>query len=235
MNVYLFDIETSPVLGYVWGIYQQDVIEVVEDWYLLSFSAKKLGGRQVTRGLDDFPSYSKNRKNDRKLVEEIWKIFDDADVLIAHNGDSFDIKKCYDRFSYWGMKPPSPFKSIDTLKLAKKHFRFTSNRLDALGEHLGLGRKIETSKSLWLKCMNGDKTSWRQMKKYNAQDVLLLEKVYNKLLPYAENIIYKQMRGKEEAKCDSCGSWDLQRRGFHWKGGRRVQRYQCMACGHWQL
>ena len=235
-KIYLFDIESSPIKGYTWGIYEQNVIKVIEDWYMLSFSIKELDGKIVTKTLPDYPNYKRDKHNDRELVREMWQYFDKADILIAHNGDSFDIKKCYDRFSYWGLKPPSPFKKIDTLKIARKYFKFTSNKLNDLGEHLGLGKKVRTGGfDLWEDCMAGDPKAWKLMRKYNGQDVMLLEKVYKKVLPYIENHPMGNMKEKKSLpRCDNCQEEKLHKRGTAWRGRKLVQLYQCKACGHWQ-
>lgn len=236
-RIYLFDIESSPIQAYVWGMYEQDVIKVIRDWHMLAFSVKELGGRQITRTLADYPNYRRDKSNDRELVKEMWSYFDKADILIAHNGDSFDIKKCFDRFSYWGLQPPSPFKKIDTLKIARKHFKFTSNKLNDLGEHLGLGKKVRTGGfDLWEDCMKGDMRAWRLMKKYNAQDVRLLEKVYLKFLPFIDNHPAAKMKPKENKwhECQNCGEKALQSRGYEWSNNRKLRRFQCLSCGHWQ-
>lgn len=235
-TIYLFDIESSPIKGYTWGLYEQNVIKVLEDWYMLAFSVKELDGKQLTRILPDYPNYRRDKGNDKELVKEMWQYFDKADILIAHNGDSFDIKKCYDRFSYWGLPPPSPFKKIDTLKVARKHFKFTSNKLNDLGEHLGLGKKVRTGGfDLWEDCMDGDMKAWRLMRKYNAADVILLERLYKKLRPYIDNHPLTKMKHRDSLPaCDNCGARKLQSRGTAWRLGKKVGRYQCDGCGHWQ-
>ncbi len=126
-SIILLDIETAPSLGYVWGIWEQNVISVKEEWFILSFATKVLGvGKPVIYALPDYKHYKRNHYDDEALVKELWKILDEADVVIAHNGDRFDIKKSNARFIYHGLKPPSPYKTIDTLKIARKHFNFNS-------------------------------------------------------------------------------------------------------------
>ena len=93
------------------------------------------------KALCDYPEYDANLDNDFFLVKDLRDLFDEADVLIAHNGDRFDIRKAQARMVRYGMKPPSRYQTIDTLKAARKYFQFDSSRLDALGQYLGLGQK----------------------------------------------------------------------------------------------
>ena len=227
-KILFLDIETSPNISYTWGKWEQDVIEFKEEWHILSYSAKWLGGEQVTEGMCDF-----NDKTDKTLVKRIYQLFDEADIIVAHNGDQFDIKKCQARFTFYGFKPTSPFKTVDTKKIAKKYFNFNSNSLNDLGISLGLGKKRKHDGfDPWLGCMNGDKKSWDIMKKYNAQDVLLLEKIYTHFLPWISSHPNLSLYINKEV-CPNCGSNDLQSRGYSLTLGGKFRRFQCQDCGHW--
>src|ERR1044072_2516292 len=103
MKILLFDIETAPSLGYVWGKWEQDVLDFKREWYMLCFVAKWLDKKgMITGALTDFKTYKKDPENDRELVKQLWHLFDEADILIAHNGDQFDVKKANARFTYYG-------------------------------------------------------------------------------------------------------------------------------------
>jgi len=133
------------------------------------------------------------------------------------------------------MKPPSPYKVVDTLLAARSQFAFSSNKLDDLGETLGLGRRVEHEGfELWRKCMNGEKKAWKDMLRYNEQDVVLLEAVYLRLLPYIKNhpnvnVIMDQTK----CKCTACGSSKLHKRGYAYTNASKFQRFQCQDCGKW--
>ena len=117
-------------------------------------------------GLNDYDDYALDKDNDLDLTKTIHRLIDEADLTIAHNGDRFDTRKVHARFAIHGLNPPSPVRSIDTLKVARKYFAFTSNRLNDLGEVLGLGKKESTGGfQLWLDCMAGDARAWARMKK----------------------------------------------------------------------
>ncbi len=231
MKILLFDIETSPNLGYIWGKYEQDVLQYVRQGSMLSFAYKWLDEKFVhARSLPDFPLYKKDKFNDKELIKELWDLLDEADVVIAHNGDAFDIKKVNAFFAKAGLTPPSPYQTVDTLKVARNNFKFNSNKLDDLGDYLGIGRKYETGGfGLWKGCMDGDSESWRKMVKYNKQDVVLLELVYKQLRPWIKN----HPRLYQLDCCPNCGSDRLQKRGtFKTISGTR-QKYWCINCGKW--
>jgi hypothetical protein len=233
-QVLYFDIEHAPTRGWVWRNYESNLIETDKDWYLLSFAYKWAHEKKVhTVALPDFEGYDKDKECDKHLAIELWKLFDAADVLIAHNGDKFDIRKANARFLTHGLRPPSPAKSIDTLKLARRHFAFSSNRLDDLGNYLGCGRKLaHTGKHLWFSCMAGDPKAFALLRRYNAQDVRLLERVYEKLKPWDQKHPNLTAWG-EGVGCPVCESTNFQRRGVMVKVSAKRQRLHCQDCGHW--
>lgn len=231
-KVLFYDIETAPNLAYVWGKYQQDAIEIPRSWYMMAFGYKWEGQKSKVLALPDFELYATDPDNDRDLVEALWKLFDEADVVIAHNGDKFDMRKANARFVFHHMSPPMPVQQVDTLKVARRYFKFESNKLGDLGEHLGLGNKEATGGfALWKGCMMGDEKSWRIMKKYAKQDVDLLSMVYHRLRPWMNNHPNRALLDGRPDSCPTCGHPDLMRRGFR---STRVAQYvqlQCKACG----
>lgn len=231
-RVLVYDIETSPNLAYVWGKYDQNVISFKEEWFMLSFGYKWLGETKThVVALDDFDLYRTDQHNDFGVVQALWKLFDEADIVIAHNGDKFDQRKANARFMYWNFKPPQPYKSIDTLKIAHKYFAFNSAKLGDLGEYLDLGGKADTGGfSTWLGCMKGDSAAWAQMKKYNKQDVVLLEKVYLKLRPWADNHPAMNLLEDRPDACPKCGGTDLQSKGVTRTKTQTYRRYRCYSC-----
>lgn len=230
-KVLLYDIETSPNVSYTWGKYDQMVIDFKKEWELLSFSYKWLNEKKVSclTRLDFKDS------TDKSLTKALWKMLDKADVVVAHNGDHFDNKKARAKFIQHRLGPTSPFASVDTRKVAKNHFQFNSNKLDDIGKLLGLGRKVRITQGfqLWLDCMAGKKKAFKEMAKYNKQDVRLLERVYLAMLPWMDkhpNIAL--MSGKPKA-CPKCGSKHLQSRGTSYTKTSSFQRFQCQDCGGW--
>lgn len=234
-RVAFIDLENAPNLGFTWEKYEQDVIAFVKHWYLLSFSVKWQGEKKTqTFGLIDFPIFKKDKANDLQLVQKLHEIVSEAEVLIAHNGDRHDIRKMNARMIFHGLTPPDPFKTIDTLKIARNIASFPSNKLDDLGAYFGVGRKlVHTGFDLWLRCMNGEPKAWEQMKRYNAQDVVLLEKVYNILAPWAKTHTPLNIYGRPET-CPRCGrgpkEWGSRGTDPTLQGMR--EKFQC-KCGKW--
>lgn len=231
-KILFIDIETSPNLSYMWGHYEQNALAVESYWHLLSFSAKWLGGKSVTKGLIDYPGYRSDKENDKKLVADIWKLLDEADIVIGHNVNAFDLKKINARFSFHKLLPPSPYKTVDTLTVARRHFAFHSNKLNDLCVFLGVGQKISTGGfELWKKCMEGDSASWKKMKAYNKNDVDILEKVYLELRPWMSHPNMGMF--SKGIVCPNCSSDKLQARGFAINKTTKYRRFQCQSCGTW--
>jgi DNA polymerase elongation subunit (family B) len=232
-KILLFDIETMANLGWVWGKYEQNVIDFKQEWFILCFAYKWLGEKKVhTVSINQSEKYKPQFKNDYDVVKKLHELFSEADVIIAHNGDAFDIKKVFARFIYHGFTPPEEFKSIDTKKVAKRYFNFTSNKLDDLGRYLGLGRKLaHTGWDLWESCYEGDEKAWKMMLAYNKQDVLLLEAVYLRLLPYIKNHPDHNIYNGERGKCPNCFSSRLQKYGIKKQKNWDNQTFKCLDCG----
>jgi hypothetical protein len=227
-----FDIETAPNMAYVWGQWQQDVIEHVREWYILCFSYKWEDQKSThVVGLQDFELYDNDPENDLHVIEKLWELLDEADIVIGHNSDAFDIKKANARFAYHDLGPPSHYQTVDTLKIARRHFKFNSNRLGHLGEHLGLGGKEATGGfQTWAGCMRGDVKAWGIMKKYAKQDVDLLIDVYERLRPWATTHPNRNVIDATSRACPTCGNNALQKRGTRVTRTMTYQQYQCQRC-----
>ncbi len=232
-KILFLDIETAPSLGWVWAKWETNVIDFKQDWYVLSFGYKWATDKKVTvKGLDDYPGYKRDPENDKQLMKDLWALLDEADVIIAHNGDKFDLPKVNTRFLTHKLTPPAPYKTVDTLKIARSVFQFDSNKLDDLGRYLGIGRKLpHTGFHLWKGCMSGDKDSWKLMKKYNGHDVELLEELYYILRAWHKT--HPNVNTGQNGVCPKCGSADVMKRGFSYTLLRRKQRFQCKSCAGW--
>lgn len=239
-KILIFDIENTPNLAAVWQLKTEYVPESMVEypWYMLCWSGKWLGEKKVySSALINFPkSYKKDRENDKFILQELWKLLDEADIVIGHNVVGFDIRKSNARFIMNGMTPPSPYKVIDTLKVARYNFMFTSNKLNDLAKYLGIGSKVETGGyELWKQCMKGNKKAWQTMVKYCKHDVVLTEKVYLKLRPYIQNHpslnVYNQI--DESQQCPKCQSNNIIKEGFMYTNVCKYQRYSCKDCGGW--
>lgn len=233
-KILLYDIETSPLITYAWQIYEADAIEVIEDTQILCFAYKWLDTKTIkVIGQDDFKSYKPGVNNDINVVKALRDLFDEADVVIAHNGDQFDQKICQARMMIHGLKPPSPYKQIDTKKVAKRYGRFTSNKLDHLNKGFGYSGKIETGGfATWKGCMAGVKSSWNKMKRYNKMDVRELELLYLHMRPWIQNHPNRAALDENPIACPNCGEGPLKVSKTRRLAGSMLKvQYQCRACG----
>lgn len=235
-RILLYDIENMGILGWTFGpTYEANILHIEHYPHLLTVAWKWLGEpRTHVLGLDDFKSYKTNIHNDYELVRHVHGLFEEADMVIAHNGDQFDQKMMNTRFMYHRMRPPAPYKQLDTKKLAKRYGRFTSNSLDNLGDFMELGRKEKHGdfEALWLAADRGDPKALKEMKKYNKKDVKLLESWYLELRPWVSGHPSVALLEDSEQGCPKCGKGPLKEHkkrkiaNSTWK-----MQYQCENCG----
>lgn len=228
-KILFYDIETEPNHGYTWGRWEQTVIAFSKERSLLSFAYKWLGGSKVTC------KTRKGLKTDKTLVAELAALIDEADIIVAHNGDQFDRKVLTARMVYWGMRPLKSNCSVDTKKVAKRYFSFNGNSLQDLCVFLGIGRKKQTEGfELWLSCMRDESRSWAKMAAYNIQDVVILEKLYKRFLPWIENHpSFARLLGSNRKACNNCAEGVINKRGIRATRMGLKQRWQCVSCGSW--
>jgi hypothetical protein len=229
------DIETAPAKVLVWAdsLYEQNVIEVLKPWYVLSYAYQWMGDKKIhCVALPDFPGYKKNKGCDKALMWSLRDLFDEADIIIAHNA-SFDIGKSQVRFLYHNIPRPSPFKHICTYQACRHIGRFSSKKLDNLSALLGVGRKLpHQGKHTWLGCMKGNEDDWEVLKKYNKHDVYLVHAVYDRIKGWMVRHPALTWFTRENA-CPVCLSKNVQNRGFHLTSTGKKQRIHCQGCGAW--
>lgn len=236
MKILLLDIETAPMVSYTWGLWDQNVAlnQIKSDWHVLSWSAKWLGD-SASKIMYMDQRDAKNIEDDKAILKQIWKLLDECDILITQNGKAFDSKKLNARFILAGFQPPSSYRHIDTLLLAKKHFAFTSNKLEYMSDKLCTKyKKLKHATfggfELWKECLAGNKKAWAQMEKYNKHDVLALEELYSKLIPWDNGINFNAYSESFTSVC-TCGSEDFVRNGYAYTNAAKYQRYKCVKCG----
>ena len=228
----LLDIETSPSLGWVWQKWQTDVLAFEQDWRVLSLSWMWLEDKTPkVLGLPDFPRYKKEPDSDYDVVVKAHELLSEASIVIAHN-IGFDVKKLQARMAYWGMQPPSPFSQIDTLKIARRHFAFSSNKLGELCTHLGIGAKEDNGgMGTWFAAMQGDEKAWKRLKRYNVQDVILLRDLFVKLRPWATGLPNVASMSERPTACPKCGSEEgMVVSGYSYTNVSRKIKLQCKSC-----
>jgi len=233
IRILVVDIETAPKLAYVWGFWNTNVglNQTLSSTYIMSYAAKWLGKDEMY--------YNETRtEDDKQLCGELAAMFGDADMVVAHNGDKFDIPIVRARCILHGIRPWSPIKQIDTLKVAKREFRFDRNSLAYLAEYLDVAPKEEHKKfpgfELWSECIKGNPEAWEEMQVYNIQDVLTLEQVYLRMRPWISNHpnigVFLE---KDRPVCPKCGGDHVQFRGYAHTNVGKYRKFQCQGCGGW--
>ena len=228
MKLLLLDIETSPNIVHSWGLFNQfiGINQIVESGSTICWAAKWVGDKKVVYSGRDTDSH-------KSMLKKIHALLSEADAVITYNGNKFDLPTLNKEFIKVGLAPPSPYKRIDLLAVARRQFRFTSNKLDYVAQFLGLGAKTRhKGHELWVGCMQGNASDWKVMQRYNKQDVVLLERVYNKMLPWIQRHANWSVF-KNECVCPNCGSKHFQKRGFYHSQAGTYQRYQCQSCSTW--
>ncbi len=229
MKLLLLDIEVAPNTAYVWALFKQNITldKLIETSSVLCWSAKWLGSNEVM-----FDSVHKS--GTYKMLRNIRALLDEADAVIHYNGKRFDIPVLNKEFLLNNFTPPAPYKQIDLYSTVKTQFRFTSNKLDHVSQELGVGKKVEHSGfQMWVRCMEGDPDAWKEMEEYNKNDVILLEKVYEKLKPWIKGHINYSVHNDAGLVCPNCGGKDHHRRGFYYTNNCKYQRFRCNGCYSW--
>lgn len=233
-KVLIFDIETTPMKAFVWRRWKQNIRldHTISEWYCLCWSAKWLYNANTMYGVLT-PSEALE-EDDERIMSNLWELFDEADIVIAHNGLKFDIPRLNSRWISLGKVPPSSYRVIDTCKVAQKQFGFSSNKLDALAGYFGISHKLDTEFDLWVRCMRGERKALAEMSTYNIQDTRILEEVYLRLAPWIKDTPNFGMYGNDSIPvCANCGSTDLvpiDNKYYITQVGK-YQLYRCKTCG----
>jgi hypothetical protein len=232
-RVLVFDIETAPMTAYVWGLKDQNIAlnQIIKDWSVMSWAAKWLGEDKVM-----YMDVRAHPHDDKEILKPLWKLLDEADIVITQYGSGFDSPRLNARFIMHGMKPPSPYKHLDTYRIVKKVAAFTSNKLEYLTDKLCVRYKKLTHKkfsgmSLWTECLKGNLEAWEEMKKYNIHDVLSTEELYMRIRSWTSTTAPAVYESKNT--CEACGSKHVTRAGYDRTKASKWQRLHCQDCGKW--
>lgn len=225
-----FDIETAPLLAYTWGAFDRYIKpdDIVEDWFVLGWAAKWV----CTSYMYSYvcrPSEAR-KCNDKRILKPLWDLFNQADIIIGHNSDNFDIKRMNWRWMVSGFTPPKPYKTVDTLKELRKVAAPTSRSLDYVTKQLSLNGKMRHRPGLFQECKEGKGDALRELREYNEIDVLEGESLYLNIRPWMKThpnmgLYYE---GTDE-RCRNCGSVDLDYDSEH-TVKTSVNEYVCWTC-----
>lgn len=204
-----FDIETSYLTAVgIWRCWQQKIrpdqlrgeIKIICISYKWEFE-------------DKVHTLKWNKKqDDYQVVKKFIKVLGEADEIVAHNGDKFDMKELRTRAIKHDLLMYPHYRTNDTLKKARKYFNFKSNKLDYIGKFLNIGRKLDhEGLDLWTKVMANDKDALDKMIDYCEQDVILLEDAFIKFAPYIDhNTNFAVLKGGKKWQCPECAGKDVE-------------------------
>jgi len=233
-RILVYDIETAPLLGYVWSLWNNNLglNQLNRDWYIMSWAAKWMGEDEVYY---DSQQKAVNPEDERAMLLGLHELLKEADIVVTHNGKKFDEKKLNSRFLALGLPPVGKKKHIDTCQIAKREFGFTSNKLEYLTDKFNVkSKKLKHSNfpgmELWVECIKGNQKAWKEMIEYNVEDVVSLEELYMKLMPWDNTVNFNLFHDREETFCN-CGSTEFSKNGFAYTAVSKFQRYVCKECG----
>ena len=235
-KILLFDIETAPMEVFVWGLRHNDYISpesIIKDYSILCWSAKWLFSDEVYG--EKVTSQQAQNRQDKSILQTMWRLLDEADVVVVQNGKKFDIPKLNTRFLKAGYPPPMYYQVIDTKEVMSRYFGFSSNKIDYANQFLGIEGKSEMEYEDWIKCVSGGEAAMDSLEKmlsYNKDDVQIMEELYLKLRPWipshANLGIYADV---DKDCCPNCQSIELKWSGQYSTPLGRYEAFRCRSCG----
>lgn len=215
---------------------------IKHDWYITCAAwgwldnQKKKISKIESVAVNDFKTYKKDFRDDRALVKKLHEVMSQADLIVGHNSDKFDIKKINYKFIKYGLAPLDIPPTVDTLKAARKYANASSNSLYYLAKEFGVSMKVDLETGVMHAADAGCEKSLKKLVAYNKGDIKAGAEVYFKLLPYIKNhpnidkIMGRQIV-KENPTCNNCGSKKVHRYGLRKTKSGRYYRYRCDDCG----
>lgn len=232
------DIETSLMKVWAFSLLKNYIVheDIIQDWNILSFCAKWHGGGPA---LYQSLRSQRNPTNDFKLCKSLHVLLSKADIVVAHNGKRFDMKKIRARMAHNRMPPIPDVRIIDTLLESRKVFGFASQRLGYLTKHFGddgMRKNVHgkfPGKALWIACQTGVQEAWDEMEAYNIPDVLSMEGMYEELRGWFQGAQNLAVFGNshEGLTCPNCGGTNLKKDGIRYTQVSQYQQYKCKGCG----
>lgn len=234
-KILFFDIECSPFIVANYSLWHNGK----PNWILKESRVVMIGykwAHEDTVNVLNIRDYSDTlsfKEGEPKLLKEWLKIVEQADMVVAHYGAKFDKRRLQAALIQNKLPPMPDVLMYDTLAVAKRIFKFESNSLDHIGKVLKLGRKDKLPNDIWLDVLQKDERAYETLEKYNIQDVLLLEAVYNAIKSYDTKHPHLHTTSPHSEACPVCGSSNVVNRGFTRTRLCIYQRVKCNSCGKW--
>lgn len=220
-----WDTEFTPNKGFFWGLWDQNIAPsfIEESQRMLCYGVKTY--KKPVSVVDE-------RVGRKEMLTQLRDELTGVDLLVSWNGAKYDTRMANREFVKEGLTPPAPYKEVDLMRIVKQRFAFPSNKLDYVSQELGVGKKVDTGGfGLWKGVMAGDEKSWIKMRKYQKQDVVLLEELFEILKPWIK--MPHPVTDKTGLACRNCGGVNLQSRGTAKTLQGVYPRFQCTTCGTW--
>jgi hypothetical protein len=226
-----FDIETSPNIVYSWRIgYNLSITpdNIIDERKIICISYKWEDKDKIHSLTWD------NNQCDKQMLIDFVNVANEADELIAHNGDRFDIKWIRTRCIFHRVPMFPHYRTLDTLKKAKSGFNFNSNKLDYIAQFLGVGAKVKHSGfDMWVKVMKGDEQAMKDMVHYCEGDIVVLEDVFLTMQNYIKpNTHVGVLNNNLKYSCGCCGSENVELIKNNVTSMGTIKRLMgCLSCG----
>ncbi len=235
-RILYFDIETSPCIAYIWGLGKQfvGIKQIKKERKIISIGYLWEGDKKVKILKFDLKKHKINAFDDdadKKMLQEFVKIYNSADLVVAHNGRRFDRARIRARLVKYGLPDLDMSIPFDDSYRMTKEIDFTSHKLDHLGRYLKTGQKDDIDYSIWIKVMEGSQRALNEMCNYMKTDVIRLRAAYRKLKPYAKSKLNLSAFYNDENKCPNCGSYNIGKNAIRYTNSGQYQAYLCKDCG----
>lgn len=244
-RILFIDIETMPAMVWTWSFWNANIglSQVIQPGRTICAAARWYG-EDETIFLAEWQD-----GGTQAMVEALWKLLDEADIVVHFYGSRFDVPHLNTMFLKYGLTAPTPYKQVDLKNAVAKTFKFDSNKLDFVARVLGLeGKEEHEGFPLWAKCiglvvvseteivMGGehrDPDALKRMEKYNRRDTVLLEEVYEVLLPWLPDHPHRHLYSGSGG-CPRCGTeGTIVEHGYAYTKLSKFQQYKCEACGYY--
>lgn len=228
------DIETSFLVTNGWGLFNQyfSLEQLERDWTIISISWKWLEDDKASYiDITDDPECGVGSED--AILNKLWELLHEANVVVAHNGRKFDLKKIRARMIAKGFLPYSPVRVVDTLEISKNEFAFTSNKLAYLTKLLCKGYVKDGHEKfpgfvLWKEFLSNNPLAQKEMREYNMIDVLSLQELYGIMAPWSSKL--PQFEVYEDSLDMSVWEED----GFCYTNLGKYKQYRNSETGQWR-
>jgi predicted PolB exonuclease-like 3'-5' exonuclease len=230
-----WDIETSPNIGFFWRPGWRvtlDAQNIINERAVICI-CWKWGGEKKVHHLEW------DAGNDLDMIMEFAGVLEGADEAVAHNGDNFDMGWYNGRHLIHGLDPIPKTKTVDTYKIAAKNFNLNSYKLDYLARILLGEGKEHAEFDMWKDIvLYNDEAAMNKMVRYCKKDVVLLERVWEKLSSYVEpethSAVVATGNVRDRWMCKHCGSSHVKKSKTNvTRAGMMQHQMQCLNCGRY--